>query len=131
MSGPSAKGGNGRSADGRFTRGWKGGPGNPHARKVARIRSALLKASTAKNVAAIVQRLIDGAKAGDLAFIREFFDRTVGRAAPIDPMELEIRLNDPPAKPPSLDGFDYEAFAALWRAHWPEPEPEENDDERS
>lgn len=70
----------GKDARGKFAKGNKLGRGNPLAGRAAKIRAALLKASTAEDVKLIAQRLIDGAKAGDLAFIREWLDRTIGKA---------------------------------------------------
>jgi len=43
-----------------------GGPGNPRSRTVARLR-------------AVVRALVDEAKAGDVAAIKELLDRTIGR----------------------------------------------------
>jgi hypothetical protein len=106
----------GKDHRGRFAPGNKLGRGNPLAARAAKIRAKLLT-TKASDVDVIVRQLIDGAKRGDLAFIREFLDRTIGKPSPIDP--IEIHVNNPPAKPP----FDHEAFAALWRSHWPEPEP--------
>jgi hypothetical protein len=77
---PSTHGRNGQDRKGRFTRGNRLGRGNPLAGRAAKIRAMLLKASTPEDVKVIAQRLIEGAKAGDLAFIREWLDRTIGKA---------------------------------------------------
>ena len=78
---PSPNGPNGRdAATGRFAKGWKGGPGNPHAQQVAQLRSALLEAVTPDDVKAVAAKLVEMALGGDLAAIREVLDRTVGRA---------------------------------------------------
>ncbi len=76
---PSTLGPNGQDQRGRFAKGNHLGRGNPLAGRAAKIRAALLKASTPEDVRIIAQRLIDGAKSGDLAFIREWLDRTIGK----------------------------------------------------
>ncbi len=84
---PSSNGSIGRDERGRFAQGNAGGPGNPHAGKVARLRTALLAAVTEDDVREIVERLVRLAKEGDLAAIRELFLRTIGR--PLEPDILE------------------------------------------
>ncbi len=84
---PSPNGSNGRDGHGRFAQGNAGGPGNPYAGKVAKLRSALLAAVTEDDVRQIVERLVRLAKEGDLAAVRELFLRTLGR--PLEPDILE------------------------------------------
>jgi hypothetical protein len=57
----------GRDAGGRFVKGWKGGPGNPYARKVAALRSALIKAIDADKMEKLADSLYRQALAGDVA----------------------------------------------------------------
>ena len=76
---PSPNGPNGRDRRGRFAKGNPGGPGNPHARHVAQLRSAMLEAVSEKDIAIIIERLVDAAKGGDLAAAREILNRTVGK----------------------------------------------------
>jgi hypothetical protein len=71
--------GNGKDSSGRFAKGNRLGRGNPLAGRAAKIRAELFRMSTREDVRAICQKLIDGAKQGDLAYIREWFDRTVGK----------------------------------------------------
>ncbi len=95
---PSANGGNGRDGSGRFAKGYGGGPGNPHARRVARFRSALLKAVTPADVREVVATLLAQAKSGDVPAIRELFQRLLGPPVELDMIErleaLEQRLDD-------------------------------------
>ena len=77
---PSPNGANGRDASGRFAKGWKGGPGNPHARHVAEIRSVLMSAVSDDDLRAIVSTLVEKAKAGDVMAAREVLDRMLGKA---------------------------------------------------
>ena len=78
---PTGDNGGGRdSATGRFGGGNTFGKGNPHNKKVGQLRSALLDAVTVKDLRAIVKKLVEQAKAGDLACARELFDRIYGRS---------------------------------------------------
>ena len=77
---PSTHGPDGQDTKGRFAKGNRMGRGNPLAGRAAKIRAALLKASTQEDVTIIARQLIEGAKSGDLAFIREWLDRTIGKA---------------------------------------------------
>ena len=85
---PSTNGSNGRDARGRFVGGNAGGPGNPHAKKVAKLRSAMLSAVTQKDFREVVKALIQRAKAGDVAAIRELLDRCIGK--PTLPLDIEV-----------------------------------------
>ncbi|MEX0774744.1 MAG: hypothetical protein WD042_03410 [Phycisphaeraceae bacterium] len=95
---PSPNGPNGGARDpatGRFQPGWKGGPGNPYAKKVAALRSALIGALAPKDMAAIVKALIAKAKEGDVPAIRELLDRTLGKPQEADLIErIEQLEND-------------------------------------
>jgi hypothetical protein len=89
---PSPNGANGaRGADrgpgGRFAAGNSGGPGNPHAQHVGRLRSALLSAITPQDMEAIVARLVELAKAGEMPAIRELLDRVLGKPVEADLIE--------------------------------------------
>ena len=91
-SSPSPNGRNGpRDAKGRFGVGNPGGPGNPYAKQVGRIRSLILETVTEEDLRAIVAGLVDRAKAGDMAAARELFNRLVGRpATAIDADQFEL-----------------------------------------
>ena len=86
---PSTNGPNGRDARGRFVRGNQGGPGNPHARKVAQLRSALLKAVKLTDLRAIVKALVSQAKQGDVAAAKLLLERLLGPPIAVD---IEDRL---------------------------------------
>lgn len=87
---PSTNGDNGgRTARGTFAKGNAGGPGNPHAKRVARLRSALMRAVTPDDIKGIVRKLIDMARAGDVAAAREVLQRVLG---PPVPLSFEERL---------------------------------------
>ena len=85
---PSPNGANGnRQTGGRFAAGNPGGPGNPHARQVAALRSALLDAVTPADMTAIVAKLVTDAKAGSVQAAKEVLERVLGK--PIEPDLLE------------------------------------------
>ena len=80
---PSPNGTNGgdRGPHGRFAAGNRGGPGNPHAKRVAVLRGALLDAVTDEDIHAVARALVTAAKSGEVAAIRELLDRCIGKAA--------------------------------------------------
>ena len=82
---PTGNGDNGRDAQGRFAPGNRGGPGNPHAAQVSRLRSALLDAITPDDMRAIVAALIEKARSGDVHAASVLFDRVLGK-----PLEVDI-----------------------------------------
>lgn len=61
-------------ATGRFTRGNKHGRGNPHAARVAKLRSAILKALTPGAMFTIVGTLIREAQDGDVPAAKLLLD---------------------------------------------------------
>ena len=77
----------GRDKRGRFAKGNAGGPGNPHAAQVARLRAALLNAITEDDIRALVERLLELARDGELRAIKEVLDRTLGRPVEADLLE--------------------------------------------
>jgi hypothetical protein len=75
-----------RAPNGRFLPGHCGGPGNPHARKVHRLRATLLDTVTPEDIQEVVRILLEKAKGGDLVAIKELLDRTIGK--PVASVEL-------------------------------------------
>ena len=70
-----------------FKKGNPGGPGNPHAAQVGRIRTALLNAATDEAMAAVVASLIEQARGGDVAAAKELFNRVLGPPVASDLIE--------------------------------------------
>ncbi|MFG0313127.1 MAG: hypothetical protein ACF8LL_02920 [Phycisphaerales bacterium] len=99
---PSTNGANGRDTRGRFAKGNAGGPGNPLAGRVARLRSALIAAVTDEDMEAVARKLVSMAKEGDVAAIRELLSRTLGKPHEADLLEriesLEERLAEQQAQ---------------------------------
>ena len=79
---------------GRFLPGNGGGPGNPFAAKVARLRGALLEAVTEEDIREIVEALVEEAKAGDVVSAREVLLRTLGKPIESDLLERLERLEE-------------------------------------
>lgn len=73
-----------RAPNGRFLPGHAGGPGNPHAGQVARLRSAMLAAVSEDDIRAIVRQLVDKARTGDVRAAQEVLTRCLGKAEAID-----------------------------------------------
>ena len=86
---PSQNGSNGRGPDGRFVAGNSGGPGNPLASKVHRLRSLIHQCVTEEDFRQVIAKLLELAKDGDLAAIRELLDRMMGK--PKSTIELQQR----------------------------------------
>ncbi len=80
---------NGRSPKGRFAPGNKIGKGNPHASKVHKLRSGLLKSVKVADLQGVMKKLVDAAKGGDVSAAKLLFDRLLGPPLPLD---IEERL---------------------------------------
>jgi len=81
----------GRDNQGRFTAGNAGGPGNPHAKRVAALRSAFLRAATPEDMKAVVEAMVKEAKAGNVQATKLFLDRCLG---PAEALDLLVRLSE-------------------------------------
>src|SRR4051812_46143730 len=84
---PSTTGSNGRGKGGRFGPGNKYARGNPHARRVARLRAELLRAITPADVRDVALALLNQAKAGDVAAAKELLQRLLGPPVELDLLE--------------------------------------------
>jgi hypothetical protein len=71
-------------ANGKFKKGWRGGPGNPYIRRIAALRAVIATAVAPDDMMEVMVALLEKAKAGEMAAIRELFDRTLGPAIPFD-----------------------------------------------
>ncbi|MDH3583870.1 MAG: hypothetical protein OER86_06615 [Phycisphaerae bacterium] len=87
MKQPSPNGSNGKDAKGRFAKGNAGGPGNPHAKQVGQLRSAMLNAVSEEDIARIIATLVDLAKGGDVQAAKLVLERTLGRPTEADLIE--------------------------------------------
>ena len=88
---PSYHGGSNRDARGRFIKGNQGGPGNPFARQVAALRSALVRAVTEQDIDDIAMALMLQAKAGDVASAKLLLAYVIGKPAEtVEPDRVDI-----------------------------------------
>ena len=76
-----------RGPDGRFGPGNRAARGNPHARRVARLRTALLRAVTPQDIKEVAVTLVAKAKDGDVAAVRELLQRLLGPPVGLDVLE--------------------------------------------
>lgn len=79
MSEPLPNEANGRTVGGKFAKGYKGGPGNPYAKRTAEYRKAMMEAVTPEDVRGAIRALVLAARDGDVVAIKELLDRTVGK----------------------------------------------------
>ena len=95
---PSPTGSNGRSAGGRFGPGNRCARGNPHARRVARLRAELLRAVSPQDLREVVAALLARAKAGEIGAVKELLQRLLGPPVELDLLQriedLEGRLGE-------------------------------------
>jgi hypothetical protein len=70
-----------RGPGGKFAKGNIGGPGNPAASKVDKLRHQLLEATDPQEIAEIWSQAIAEAKAGDAVARKFVFDRLFGKAS--------------------------------------------------
>ena len=91
MDSPSPNGCIGRTSSGRFAPGNPGGPGNPHGRRVAQLRAALISAVSDDDIKEIVQTIVAKAKSGELSACKILFEHVIGRALPApDPDRADL-----------------------------------------
>ena len=89
---PSEPVSDGRGPGGRFGANNKFSKGNPHARRINRIRAELFRAVDPKRIRKAADKLMELAELGDLKAFAELLDRTVGRSIPSDVEERLARL---------------------------------------
>jgi hypothetical protein len=95
----------GRDSKGRFAPGNQGGPGNPHAGKIANFRAAVLKCVTPEDVEGIIKRLIEMAKEGHWQAAKLILSYTLGKPQSPSPDELHaMALADVAEPAPSTNG---------------------------
>jgi hypothetical protein len=85
-------GNGGRDRRGRFTVGNTGGPGNPHGARIERIRAMLFDAATDDEIRKICRVIVERAAAGELKFVREYLNRTIGKPMSGDQEERFRRI---------------------------------------
>src|SRR5262245_24170893 len=82
---------NGHDANGQFTKGNRGGPGNPYNRQIAEFRKQFLAASTPAVFRRVVEALIAKALSGDAAAMKLYFQYAMGKPAEaVDPDRVDF-----------------------------------------
>ena len=113
MSKRSTNGTSGRNSNGQFAKGNPGGPGNPYARRVARLRATLLDAVGENGLADIVQGMVTAAKGGDVAAAKLLLSYLLGKPVEsVEPDYVEIHERELHSKDRGLDSDD--KIAALF-----------------
>ena len=80
-----------RDDQGRFTKGNSGGPGNPFARQIGKLRKVILDALTEDEMLAITQKLIDLAKEGNTQAARLLLSYSLGKPTEgVQPDQLDV-----------------------------------------
>ena len=80
-----------RTSNGCFAKGNRGGPGNPFARQVAAFRACLINAVTEDDFKAVVFKLVERARNGNLQAIKLLFSYLLGTPKPVvEPDELDL-----------------------------------------
>ena len=113
MSKRSTNGTSGRNSNGQFAKGNPGGPGNPYARRVARLRATLLDAVGENGLTDIVQGMVTAAKGGDVAAAKLLLSYLLGKPVEsVEPDYVEIHERELQSKDRALDSD--EKIAALF-----------------
>ena len=63
------------------------GKSNPAARRVKRLRAEFMRSVTPQDIREVVEALVREAKSGNVAAMREFFNRCLGQAEAVDVIE--------------------------------------------
>jgi hypothetical protein len=111
---------NGHDNRGRFSRGNPGGPGNPFAGSVAKLRKAALEVVTPEEIQGVFRVLLLKAQTGHLPSVKLLLAYTIGQpAATVDPdeveeqrIEAEARAHEPVETAPVLPDLPHRAGAA-------------------
>ena len=89
---PSTTGAIGRDSSGRFAPGNSLARGNPYARRVAKLRSAMLDAVSEEDMRDVIGAMLSKAKEGDTAAARILLDRCLGPSEASDVLERVEQL---------------------------------------
>jgi len=92
MAESSTSGSGGRDRMGKFAPGNAFSKGNPHARRVAALRSALLDAVSEDDMRAVIAKVVEHAKQGDVMAARVLFERVLGKPTEADFIERLERI---------------------------------------
>ncbi|MFO0864219.1 MAG: hypothetical protein U0744_06120 [Gemmataceae bacterium] len=95
-----------RTSGGTFRNGNRGGPGNPYARRVAKLRQAVMEECTEEDLREVTRAMINLAKRGDKAAAKLVYQYALGKPdKQIDPDRIdehELSVIKGVAVPPAL-----------------------------
>ncbi len=86
--------GSNRDHQGKFVKGCRPGPGNPHVAKVAQWRSVLTECVTGEDIEAVIRALVRAAKAGERWAVCELLDRCLGKPTQPIAAAAEVEAGD-------------------------------------
>ena len=84
---PSPTEANGRDGKGRFVAGNNIAKGNPHAKRIGELRSAMIESVTIDDMKAVIRQLVRAAKDGESWAVKVLLDRTLGKPLEADLIE--------------------------------------------
>jgi hypothetical protein len=117
-----------RDAQGRFSKGNKGGPGNPFARKVAELRAALVNFVTEDDMKHLAFVLKMRAEGGDMQAMKLLFQYVLGKPSEtVDPDRLDVdewQKMQEKSRPPDeatkvLNGLPAQTVCEVTKVAWP------------
>src|SRR5438105_11354112 len=118
----------GRDARGRFTKGNKGGPGNPFARKVAALRRTMVNFVSEDDLKHIVFVIKMRAESGDMAAAKLLLQYVIGKPTEtVDPDRVDVdeweKLQEQ-ARPPKemravMGGMPADLACEVTQIAWP------------
>ena len=91
---------NGRNGNGKFARGNTFGKGNPYAKKVASLKSALLQSVSPSDIKKIIKGMVKKAQEGDTAAAKLILPYLIGQ--PPTNQDLEKLTSEQPSDPDNL-----------------------------
>ncbi|MFO0864961.1 MAG: hypothetical protein U0744_09970 [Gemmataceae bacterium] len=117
-----------KSHAGRFKNGNRGGPGNPFARRVAKLRQAMLEECAEEDLRELTRAMLNKAKQGDVAAARLICQYSLGKPAKtadpdrVDEDELSVLkgMACPPATVELMvNALPADTFNSLMQGMWP------------
>ena len=116
---PSPTASDGRALGGRFGVGNKFSLGNPHAKRVGQLRTALYAAIASEDLGALMRALVVNAIAGDTAAAKLVLAYSVGSPHSVEEMQLESLKEKEEKQDAFLDLIPREFLNAIVRGDVP------------
>lgn len=107
---------NGRNGNGKFACGNTFGRGNPHAKKVASLKSALLQSVSPSDIKKIIKGMVKKAQEGDTAAAKLILPYLIGQ--PPTNQDLEKLTSEQPSDPDNLTDQELMEIARSGRSDY-------------